>query len=287
MKKLLFEDKSLMCISAWNDNGLEKLIDSNKTLSFKRTDFFPGLGWMLRKDFWLEIKNDFPEIYWDDFLRSENIRKGRSCIIPEISRTYHNMKLAGKGSSGGMYSDKLSMIKLNDIHVNYDDFDVESLKKENYNSALLSKIFSAKNTTLEDLLNLKDTNSSSIVTRYSSPREFRQLANKFNLMNDLRGSGVPRTAYYGIVSFFHNGTEIFLVPINFTMSSFNEDPKDVLYHSDWEAKNLYLDFEETYCNKPKYNLPKPCDPSNETFRIAFIKKFKKIRLDLYQSMIVN
>uniref|UniRef100_A0A0K0ETJ8 Alpha-1,3-mannosyl-glycoprotein 2-beta-N-acetylglucosaminyltransferase n=1 Tax=Strongyloides stercoralis TaxID=6248 RepID=A0A0K0ETJ8_STRER len=287
MQRLLFEDKSLMCISAWNDNGLEGLINKNKTLSFKRTDFFPGLGWMLTNDFWFEIKDNFPNIFWDDYLRLENIRKNRSCIIPEIPRTLHNMELAGKGSSGGMFSDKLSKIILNDNDVNYDNFNIESLKKENYNYNLLSKIYNAENVTLENLIKFKNFYSNEIVVRYSSPRDFRKIANKFNLMTDFRGGGVPRTAYYGIISIFFNGKQIYLVHNNFTMNSFNENPQNILYHSEWEKKNLYLDFEETFCNKKKYKLPKPCDPNNEKFRETFIKRFRKSRLDMYSGMIIN
>ncbi|CEF63509.1 Alpha-1,3-mannosyl-glycoprotein 2-beta-N-acetylglucosaminyltransferase [Strongyloides ratti] len=287
MQNLLNEDESLMCISAWNDNGLENLIDKNKTLSFKRTDFFPGLGWMLTKNFWFEIKDNFPDIFWDDYLRLENVRKNRSCIYPEVPRTFHNMQLAGKGSSGGMYSDKLSKIKLNEREVDYDNFNIDILKKEEYNRNLLEKIYHAKNISIEDLIKLKNIKSKEVVIRYSSPRDFRRVANKFNLMTDLRGGGVPRTAYYGIVSFFYKGKQIYLVPQNFTLNSFNENPKDILYHSEWEKKNLFLDFEETFCNKAKYKLPKPCDPSNEKFRKAFIEKFRKTRLEMYNGMIVN
>ncbi|VDM96781.1 unnamed protein product [Thelazia callipaeda] len=40
-KKLLFEDPTVWCISAWNDNGKEQLIVNNNSL-LHRTDFFPG-----------------------------------------------------------------------------------------------------------------------------------------------------------------------------------------------------------------------------------------------------
>ena len=60
-----------------------------------RSDFFPGLGWMLTRDFWLEIRDKWPKAFWDDWLRRPEIRKDRACIRPEVSRTAmsHNGKV--------------------------------------------------------------------------------------------------------------------------------------------------------------------------------------------------
>jgi hypothetical protein len=46
---ILREDKSLWCVSAWNDNGKAGLIDEKSPELLYRTDFFPGLGWMITK----------------------------------------------------------------------------------------------------------------------------------------------------------------------------------------------------------------------------------------------
>uniref|UniRef100_A0A0N4ZRY6 alpha-1,3-mannosyl-glycoprotein 2-beta-N-acetylglucosaminyltransferase n=1 Tax=Parastrongyloides trichosuri TaxID=131310 RepID=A0A0N4ZRY6_PARTI len=287
MRDLLLEDKTLMCVSAWNDNGMETLINKNETLLFKRTDFFPGLGWMLTRDFWLEISPTFANIYWDDFLRTKDIRKGRNCIIPEVPRTLHNMDVAGKGSSGGMYSDKLSKIKLNDNIVDYTNFNISQLKKEVYDKILFKNINNSHNITTEEILEFHNINFNSLVVNYSTPREFRRLAKKFNLMNDFRGGGIPRTAYYGIISIYYKDKRIYLIPQNLTSNSFNEISQENIYNSDWEKKNMYLEFEETFCLKKLYKLPKPCDPKNINFRKAFIKRFGKKRLNLYREMIVN
>lgn len=76
------------CISAWNDNGKESLIDLNATSLLYRTDFFPGLGWMLSRDLWTtELGPKWPKSFWDDWIRNPEQRKGRACIRPEISRT--------------------------------------------------------------------------------------------------------------------------------------------------------------------------------------------------------
>ncbi len=39
---LLVQDESLFCVSAWNDNGLEVLVNKSEAQLLHRTDFFPG-----------------------------------------------------------------------------------------------------------------------------------------------------------------------------------------------------------------------------------------------------
>ena len=51
---LLDADDSLLCVSSWNDHGQAKLVrDAARLL---RTDFFPGLGWMLTARLWDELR---------------------------------------------------------------------------------------------------------------------------------------------------------------------------------------------------------------------------------------
>ncbi|EKX54117.1 hypothetical protein GUITHDRAFT_63807 [Guillardia theta CCMP2712] len=56
---LLDSDATLMCVSSWNDNAYMHMDMDEKTLH--RTDFFPGLGWMLRKELWMdELRHKWP-----------------------------------------------------------------------------------------------------------------------------------------------------------------------------------------------------------------------------------
>ena len=52
--RLLANDSSIYCISSWNDHGQEQFVRDQQRLY--RSDFFPGLGWMLTKELWLEIR---------------------------------------------------------------------------------------------------------------------------------------------------------------------------------------------------------------------------------------
>lgn len=61
--ELLKNDSTLWCISAWNDNGQTKNIDLSKPELLYRTDFFPGLGWMLHRNIWNELSAKWPKTY--------------------------------------------------------------------------------------------------------------------------------------------------------------------------------------------------------------------------------
>ena len=80
--------ENLLAISAFNDDGLKTLVDEEQDAGLLlRSDFFPGLGWMLTSTLWQELEPIWPSQYWDDWLRGPEVRKGRQIIRPEIPRT--------------------------------------------------------------------------------------------------------------------------------------------------------------------------------------------------------
>ncbi|XP_071846962.1 protein O-linked-mannose beta-1,2-N-acetylglucosaminyltransferase 1-like isoform X2 [Apostichopus japonicus] len=114
---LLSEDESLYCISAWNDQGYEHTSDDSALLY--RVETMPGLGWAVKKSLYkteLEPKWPTPEKLWDwdMWMRHPDIRQGRECVIPDVSRTYHF------GSKGDLYFQKRPLntaphVKLKDV----------------------------------------------------------------------------------------------------------------------------------------------------------------------------
>lgn len=72
---VLRRDESLLCVSAWNDNGKKGMAENPH--GFFRSDFFPGLGWMITRNLWNELKPKWPATFWDDWLRLPEQRKGR------------------------------------------------------------------------------------------------------------------------------------------------------------------------------------------------------------------
>ncbi len=91
---VLDNDSSIMCISSFNDNGFSHFhLPPNL---FMRTRYFPGLGWMMRSDVWLELSPKFPMEAWDHWMRVDSQHKGRDCIIPYLSR---NKNIGEEGST--------------------------------------------------------------------------------------------------------------------------------------------------------------------------------------------
>lgn len=110
----------LMAISAWNDNGMDDRVvvvdpsSSGPSRTVHRTDFFPGLGWMLARPVWEELRPTWPAAYWDDWLRQPAQRRGRRFLRPEVSRTHH---FGVKGTSNGQFSALLGKNRLGDAPV--------------------------------------------------------------------------------------------------------------------------------------------------------------------------
>ncbi|EFO82893.1 CRE-GLY-12 protein [Caenorhabditis remanei] len=267
------------CVSAWNDNGGSNIIDTKRGDLVWRTDFFPGLGWMLSRELWDELSPGFPAAYWDDWMRKPEVRKNRSCIHPEISRTSHNMKLAGKGSSGGMFKDYLSKISASNANVDFSLLPTTVVLKLSYDKRLIEEIEDAKPIDLQNTTNMEKTYNYKIP--YKNIRDWHQLAAHFKLMTDIRG-GMQRTAYYGVVTVMYNMCRIFVVP-----ESTYQDPSQLtnyVYDPDWDKQNRFIEFETYYCKTKKY-LGK-CDPHSPEMIAFFKKKGWKKRLDDWGEMIV-
>ncbi|CAE7203368.1 Mgat1 [Symbiodinium natans] len=90
---LLERDPSIWCVSAWNDNGFLELAPDEHRLF--RTDYFPGLGWMIRNSTWPLLRESwprFPSTGWDHWIRhgsAVSTFSKRDCIAPEAPRTRH------------------------------------------------------------------------------------------------------------------------------------------------------------------------------------------------------
>ncbi|KAM9762057.1 protein O-linked-mannose beta-1,2-N-acetylglucosaminyltransferase 1 [Menidia menidia] len=130
---LLDEDDSLYCISAWNDQGYEHTAEDPALLY--RVESMPGLGWVLKRSIYkdeLEPKWPTPEKLWDwdMWMRMPEQRKGRECIIPDVSRSYH-FGIIGLNMNGYFHEVYFKKHKFNTVP-NVQLKSVDSLKKEAY-----------------------------------------------------------------------------------------------------------------------------------------------------------
>uniref|UniRef100_A0A915EVN7 Alpha-1,3-mannosyl-glycoprotein 2-beta-N-acetylglucosaminyltransferase n=1 Tax=Ditylenchus dipsaci TaxID=166011 RepID=A0A915EVN7_9BILA len=246
------------------------------------TDFFPGLGWMMTSKLWAELSSNWPNIYWDDWMRQTDVRKDRVCIRPEISRTLHNMQVAGKGSSNGLFKNYLMSIRLPTESVEFSLLDLDRLKKENFDVQFGKMVTEAKEISVAELLAKQPKGKLSAESAYrivyKDPREYRRIANQFKLMTDFR-MGVPRTAYFGVVTFMHNNIRFYLVHANLKLeegcAAFNSSSK--IYDVEWEKMSRYLDFAEVYCKPSRWKGK--CDPKDAAMIDWFDKKRLRKRLE--------
>ncbi|XP_034564278.1 protein O-linked-mannose beta-1,2-N-acetylglucosaminyltransferase 1 [Notolabrus celidotus] len=130
---LLDQDDSLYCISAWNDQGYEHTAEDSALLY--RVESMPGLGWVLKKSLYkdeLEPKWPTPEKLWDwdMWMRMPEQRKGRECIIPDVSRSYH-FGIIGLNMNGYFHEVYFKKHKFNTVP-NVQLKNVDSLKKDGY-----------------------------------------------------------------------------------------------------------------------------------------------------------
>ncbi|KZC11364.1 Alpha-1,3-mannosyl-glycoprotein 2-beta-N-acetylglucosaminyltransferase [Dufourea novaeangliae] len=206
---LLVSDNSLWCVSAWNDNGKAGLVDENAADILYRTDFFPGLGWMLTRQLWTELSPKWPKSYWDDWIRQPEQRRNRACIRPEISRT----RTFGKaGVSNGMFYERhLKYIKLNTEHVYFTNMNLTYLSKDNYDMSFVNDVYQSTVVSFSELKNGKVVAPGAVRIPYYSRQAYKNTAKQFGLMDDFR-SGVPRTGYRGVVTFFYKGRRVHLAP---------------------------------------------------------------------------
>ncbi|KAJ8334951.1 hypothetical protein SKAU_G00405900 [Synaphobranchus kaupii] len=207
---ILRSDPTLWCVSAWNDNGRDGLVDAGKAGLLYRTDFFPGLGWMLLRGLWAELEPKWPAAFWDDWMRQPDQRRDRSCIRPEVSRT---ITFGRKGVSLGQFFDQyLRYIKLNTEFVPFMQLDLSYLVRERYNQRFESEVYGAPLVKVEELQQggvLKGGGPFRV--QYSSRDSFKVLARNLGVMDDLK-SGVPRAGYRGVVSFLSRGRRVYLAP---------------------------------------------------------------------------
>ncbi|KAJ3672338.1 hypothetical protein LUZ60_007059 [Juncus effusus] len=205
---LLDTDKTIMAVSSWNDNGQKQFVYDSQALY--RSDFFPGLGWMLMKSTWEELSPKWPKAYWDDWVRLKEVHKDRQFIHPEVCRTYN---FGEHGSSMGQFFQQyLEPIKLNDVHVDWKSADLSYLTEEKFKKKFAKEVWEAKALRGSDAVLKAHNLDMDVRIQYSDQRDFERIARQFGIFEEWK-DGIPRTAYKGVVVFRYNKTRrrIFLV----------------------------------------------------------------------------
>ncbi|CAL7942363.1 unnamed protein product [Xylocopa violacea] len=166
-------------------------------------------GWMLTRQLWTELSPKWPKSYWDDWIRQPEQRRNRACIRPEISRT----RTFGKtGVSNGMFYERhLKYIKLNTQFVHFTRMNLTYLLKDNYDINFVNEVYQSTVVSFSELKTGKVVAPGAVRIPYYSRQAYKNTAKQFGLMDDFR-SGVPRTGYRGVVTFYYKGRRVHLAP---------------------------------------------------------------------------
>lgn len=180
MAPLLDQDRSLLAVSAFNDNGYEgQIADPTRVL---RSDFFPGLGWLMTRKLWdNELKIKWPSGYWDDWLREPAQRQSRHILRPEVSRTFHFGFLGG--ASGNQFGEKLQRVKLDATPVDWKRQDLFILREDNFDRSYWNLIHSARRvTSIEEAL--EQSRSADVYIEYDTLHRMQSMLGRLRLMDD-------------------------------------------------------------------------------------------------------
>lgn len=221
---LVDTDKTLLAASAWNDNGQERNVRDPSQIY--RSDFFPGLGWLMPSRVWVELAPKWPKAYWDDWLREPKNRLGRHILRPEVCRTLH---YGIKGVSNAQYqSNWMTDTRLNARPVDFTKLDLSYLRADKWDAYYIEGHVKTAQLSTPDMLDQKRirdkvSNSpdgdggGSVVpvheyrVEYEGNAGFEQVARWAKAMDNIKAN-VPRTAYKGVVTIWFGDAKLHLVP---------------------------------------------------------------------------
>ncbi|CAB9519040.1 Alpha-1,3-mannosyl-glycoprotein 2-beta-N-acetylglucosaminyltransferase [Seminavis robusta] len=206
---LLDADPHLLAVSAFNDNGYQnQAVDTKRLL---RSDFFPGLGWMMTRQTWTQdIGAKWPNGYWDDWLREPAQRQGRHIIRPEVTRTFHFGDKGG--ASQNQFGGNHHRIELNHEKVDWTQQDLSYLVEDTFDRNYANMVANARlATSRAEALEICQQGANARL-EYSGIPGFARAAKRLNLMTDEKAT-IFRTAYKGVVETRPDGkTLLFLTP---------------------------------------------------------------------------
>ncbi len=208
---LLDRDPTVWTISAWNDNGYRHLDGDPRRLF--RSDFFPGLGWLMTRALWSELGSGWPPAFWDDWMRLPEQRKGRATIVPEVCRTFNFGRIGT--SEAAFFDDHLQAIAINEEAVDFAALDLRHLVGSRYDDELDVAIAGAQTTDIGRIDAEPRHGDYRIV--FGGANSFAEIGGYFGLMTEVR-SGLLRGSYRGIVAFRYQGRRVYLVPLTYLTS---------------------------------------------------------------------
>lgn len=207
---LLSTDSSLLCASAWSDNGRPELVEVSRPDLLHRTDFFPGLGWLLRQELWQELEPVWPKAFWDDWLREPAQRKGRQCLRPEVPRSE---TFGRSGVSQGQFFDRhLRYVRRWRGYVSFSTLALDYLEPKRYAQEMEQRLMAAKEvSSLSELETVaQQDGNEELVLRLSGQNNLAGAVRALGIMGDLKAN-IARNSYRGLIPLMYRGRRLYLI----------------------------------------------------------------------------
>lgn len=206
---LLEKDRTLWCVSAWNDNG--KALLSRNASQLYRTDFFPGLGWMLTRSVWEELEPQWPAAFWDDWMRDPAVTAGRQCVRPEVARV-RNFGQHG-ASTAFHYREHVAQVVMASGHVDFASLDMSYLEAARFEQLVFTRMRNAVRLKYSNYLTSRPQDED-VIAFFPKDRP-AVIGRRTGIMTDHR-HGVFRTSYRGVIIVPWRAHWAFLVPNGYT-----------------------------------------------------------------------
>jgi len=192
------------------DCNFKDTVNPNSSRTLLRTDFFPGLGWMLLKSVWYEIRQKWPTNHWDWFMRNPATSKHRDTVYPEVPRDFHT------GVKGTFMDEKTHRQYFDRIKYNTDPqfkWSPECYKDimiDSYEKKFAQELNESIHVTAGWQLKIKTTRPK-VVWYNANPspmheKYIRPLMEEFGLWHQLM-----RGAREGVHEFWYHGSKVILI----------------------------------------------------------------------------
>ncbi len=200
-------DPTMFCVSAWNDNGMASVVQDPARLH--RTDVFPGLGWMLNRRVWDELRPKWPLAFWDDWMREKSQPNGRSCVFPEVNRVY-TFGDRGNSVDNTFWTKYLKPIRLNDQFTRFSTLPLkDSITMPAYARALAADIMRGAEASATQF---HTVSAPVAIVTYRDMAQFREIAQLLGIQTELK-EGDPRASFRHVNSIFARGKRAYVIQV--------------------------------------------------------------------------
>ena len=196
---ILDEDESVYCVSSWSDNNKRGLGSSDAL--FVRTSHFPGLGWMMKGEFYTKhLADKWPvDSHWDNWMRA-NMRS-RDCVTPFLSRN-HNFGEVGANMNKQQYVSKIAAVRWYQGKKLVDYGDLSYLLKPSYERKMRHLVSIAREVSLEQASSVRS--KLPLLLEYSDEKAYAGIAAHFGIWD-------PPREHFKYLQLVEKNDQLFLI----------------------------------------------------------------------------